>query len=547
MMVRILSVLAVLIALATTSVDARVVVNEVMANEPGSATSLEWLEIYNDSSQAVSLASYTIVAGTQVGPFGITIQPQEYVVFCRKLFSDQTSPGFEGIFGNNSGVWGDSPYEDFRQPIVASFSLRNDTGGVALYLGGIGGALVSALSWTDAGKDGTSWEREEATGSAIEQSLDIKGGSPGFLNSVTPVAIDLSLDSVLLSSSEGVTGFGFKVRNRGSLPVSDGRLTLYYFNAADPFDAAQTIKTLVVPPLAKDSFVVVEDELIFDSLYVHLGATLGNDYRWRNNRRDFVAPAGDYPPVQLSEILANPEGQLASEWIELKNRYLDAVDLTGWQIGDAVGLHEITGSSLNLDPDSFVVLVQDSASFTSYYTQFRGPARQPAGWPVLNNTADVVLLVDTFGIVADRFEYNRVYEDNFTWSRAEQMGAEGEWGRSEFAGGSPGEKNSVVLLPENATTRVSADPQVFSPDDNGFEDATTLSVVASEAEGYILKIYDRHGRVVKTFLDGEQYLRSEYEWDGRSDCGERLPIGIYIIYFEVSGLESVKSTVVIAR
>lgn len=547
MMIRLFAAIVFILGLSNASAHARLVVNEVMANEPGSATSLEWFEIYNDSSQAVNLASYTIVAGTQVGPFGVVIQPQEYIVFCRKLYSDQSSPGFEEVFGNNSGVWGDSPYEDFRQPIVASFSLRNDTGSVGLYLGGIGGTLVSVLRWTDAGKDGTSWERVEPTGTAIEQSLDFKGGSPGFINSVTPVVIDLSLDSVMLSSSDGVTGFGFKVRNRGSLPVSDGRLTLYYYNAADPFDATQIIKTLAVPPLAKDSFVVVDDELIFDSLYAHLGATLGNDYRWRNNRRDFVAPGKDYPPVQLSEVLSNPDDQLASEWIELKNRYVDSVNLMGWRIGDAVGLHEITGSTLNMAPDSFVVLVQDSTSFLSYYSQFRGALWQPSGWPILNNSADVVLLVDTFGIVADRFEYDRVYQDNFTWSRSEQSGTEGEWGRSEFAGGSPGEKNSVVLLPENATTRVSADPQVFSPDGNGFEDVTTLSVIASEADGYVLKIYDRQGRVVRTFLDGEQYLRSEYQWDGRSDDGDRLPIGIYIIYFEVSGLESVKSTVVIAR
>lgn len=547
MTTRILSILALLVLVASFDADARVVVNEVMANEPGSATSLEWFEIYNDSSQAVSLATYTVVAGTQVGPFGITIQSREYVVFCRKLFSDQSSPGFEGVFGNNSGVWGDSPYEDFRQPIVTSFSLRNDTGSVALYLGGVGGSLVSALRWTDAGADGTSWERVEVAGTAIEQSLDFKGGSPGFLNSVTPVAIDLSLDSVLLSSSEGVTGFGYKVRNRGSFPVSDGRLTLYYFNPDDPFDGTQTIKTLAVPPLAKDSFVVVEDELIFDNLYVHLGAMLGNDYRWRNNRRDFVAPAEDYPPVQLSEVLPNPVGQLTSEWVELKNRSVDAVDLTGWMIGDAVGLHEITVPSLRIAPDSFAVLVQDSTAFLAYYTQYRGTVRRPAGWPVLNNTADVVMLIDTFGIVADRFEYDRVYQDNFTWSRSEQFGTDGEWGRSEFAGGSPGDKNSVVLLPENAATHVSADPQVFSPDGDGFEDISTLSVIASEADGYVLKIYDRQGRVVKTFLDGEQYLRSEYQWDGRSDDGDRLPIGIYIVYFEVSGLESVKSTVVIAR
>ena len=535
-----------LCTLLSISADARVVVNEVMANEPGSATSLEWFELYNDSSEAVSLASYTIVAGSQLGPFGVTIQPYEYMVFCRKLFSDQVSPGFEGVYGNNSGVWGDSPYEDFREPIVVTMSLRNDDGGVALYLGGLGN-LVSVLSWTDAGKDGVSWERVEPTGDAVEQSLDFKGGSPGFINSVTPVVIDLSLDTVMVSKAKGLTDLKFRVRNRGSLPVSDGQLTLYYYNASDPFDDNQSIKTLIVPPLAKDSVALLEDSLVFDGLYVHLGATLGNDYRWRNNRRDFVAPAKEYPQVQLSEILPNPNDQLASEWIELKNLYAEPVDLVGWKIGDAVGLHEIASASLVLEPDGYIVLAQDTSSFRNYYSNFSGTVYQPSSWPLLNNTADMVVLVDTFGIVADSMEYDRVYDGNFTWSRSEEISTEDQWGRSEFAGGSPGEKNRVVLFPENAASRVTAEPQVFSPDGDGLEETTTITVVASEADEYVLKIYDRQGRVVRTFLDGEKYIHSEYTWDGRSDDGDRLPIGIYIIYFEVSGLESVKSTVVIAR
>jgi hypothetical protein len=35
--------------------------------------------------------------------------------------------------------------------------------------------------------------------------------------------------------------------------------------------------------------------------------------------------------------------------------------------------------------------------------------------------------------------------------------------------------------------------------------------------------------------------------DGRSDGGNRLPIGIYILFFEAVGVESLKEPIVIAR
>jgi flagellar hook assembly protein FlgD len=53
--------------------------------------------------------------------------------------------------------------------------------------------------------------------------------------------------------------------------------------------------------------------------------------------------------------------------------------------------------------------------------------------------------------------------------------------------------------------------------------------------------------VVKTFLDGQSSLQAEFAWDGKSDDGKQQPIGIYIVYFEAVGVESTKTTVVIAR
>ena len=54
---------------------------------------------------------------------------------------------------------------------------------------------------------------------------------------------------------------------------------------------------------------------------------------------------------------------------------------------------------------------------------------------------------------------------------------------------------------------------------------------------------------VKTFYDKITTLMDEFtiNWNGLSDSGERLPIGIYILYVEGDGAVSKKKTLVIAR
>ena len=102
--------------------------------------------------------------------------------------------------------------------------------------------------------------------------------------------------------------------------------------------------------------------------------------------------------------------------------------------------------------------------------------------------------------------------------------------------------------PSGSSIAVAVKPSVFSPDGDGFEDVAIITVEEAPAEAELtMRVYDRQGRVVRTIIDGERLLKSSYTWDGRSDGGNRLPIGIYILYLEAAGGGSVKKTVVIAR
>ncbi len=245
--------------------------------------------------------------------------------------------------------------------------------------------------------------------------------------------------------------------------------------------------------------------------------------------------------------MANPQDDLNTEWIELKCRSDLSLDLSAWFVGDALRTNPISSEPVLIQPDGYIVISQDTLAFHAFYPGFSGKCIQPGSWASLNNDGDVVRLVDGFGIEANRFEYDLGFEENYTWCRPEDLNLSNEWGRSANVGGSPGERNEVVTTQGVSALKVTVDPPYVSPDGDGFEDFTTITITAPTADDYTVKIFDRQGRAVRTFFEHSQFHTPSMEWDGLSDAGNRLPVGIYILYVEASGIESVKKPIVVAR
>ncbi len=527
-----------------SSASAAVVVNEVMANEPGGNTTLEWIELYNDGTVSSDLSFYWLQIGSTQIVLSGTMPGNSYLIVCRKLFSSGGTPGFEEYWGNNSGVWGDSPLEQYPQPIVASFSLTNTAGSVQLYRAGL---LTSELAWTQAGRDGYSWERKLPQLGDVGQSVDPSGSTPGRLNSLTPLPNDLAIDSVAIVPVNGETSLTFLIKNVGLTTQSGRTLSVYYFNSIDTLNQDSLIFKDSLPTSDTGFTTVVHRTISLPGTYTRLASALDADDRVSNNERSFTAPGTEYPPVILSEIMAAPTDGLTSEWIELVSRSSGDISLEGWQFGVGQSRMTITNSSVTMGAGQFVVITEDSAAFRAYYPQFSGQLVQPASWATLNNNGDTVRLIDAYGIQADSFIYSSTYDSNYTWGRSEDAEHRNDWGKSTAIGGTPGAPNDVVLRPAGSNLMITIEPQVFSPDGDGVDDASSIVITAPQATSYTMKIYDRKGRVVRTFADDNPFIRGQYEWDGRSDGGERLPIGIYILYFEANDVQSIKKTIVIAR
>jgi len=178
--------------------------SEVLANEPGSVTSLEFVELV--ARQSVREGSFILsVNGSAVAVPAVPLDSGACLVVCRD------SARFEAHFGDSSGVWGDHNLESY--PLQESgFSLPNSTGFVELTVG----AEVDRFEWSGNATDGVSYERVGAS-QTWGRCIASTGSTPGTKNS-----IDVSYSEGLvvdISPNPFAAGLGQQARIQYQAPL----------------------------------------------------------------------------------------------------------------------------------------------------------------------------------------------------------------------------------------------------------------------------------------------------------------------------------------
>jgi hypothetical protein len=160
-----------------------VFINEVLANEPGSNTKLEWVELFNSDSIEHDLGAWLFVSkDTTTISTGTVIPSGGFLIIARKLLAEPPdSISFEGHWGNASGVWGDSPKEDFPA-IEAKMSLTNSGETISLI---DPDHNMQSFTWDKDCGDGTSIERISSEEDEWFCCIDSNRCTPGKKNSVS--------------------------------------------------------------------------------------------------------------------------------------------------------------------------------------------------------------------------------------------------------------------------------------------------------------------------------------------------------------------------
>ncbi|MDI6840489.1 MAG: lamin tail domain-containing protein [bacterium] len=275
--------------------------------------------------------------------------------------------------------------------------------------------------------------------------------------------------------------------------------------------------------------------------------------------------------IVLNEVMYNPIN--SGEWVELINRGTNTVNIKNWSIEDNTTKSLITSDDCFVESGGFVVIAESTGSVLhSIYGSFPSPVFELGSkFPNLKNEGDTIMLRDSNNTIQDLLGYKDDWGSEAKGVTLERINPNlatnnpDNWGSCVIAtGGTPGKVNSIYVeyLLEKATLYVH--PKIFSPenpDSNVAFISYTLPFTKAKVRLYI---YDRCGRCVRKLVDGEPSgVQSRWTWEkgeatwshiwnGKGDDGNRLPMGIYIVYLEAKDqysdkLVNEKTTVVIAK
>jgi len=135
------------------------------------------------------------------------------------------------------------------------------------------------------------------------------------------------------------------------------------------------------------------------------------------------------------------------------------------------------------------------------------------------------LVADENGVSLERISLDKPTADLRNWTSAAASAG--------FA--TPGLPNSQVDIYAEITDNILPEPQVFSPNGDGFNDQLTIRFILGKP-GYIanVRVFDIVGRQVKYLVKNESLAQEgTWIWNGDSDTNQQLNMGVYILLVEL--------------
>lgn len=380
-----------------------------------------------------------------------------------------------------------------------------------------------------------------------EYSEDRSGGTPGRLNSVDGERPDYQ-EPVFLYYGFGEPGdlwlYFSEPLMLSAILSAELRLSPGNFQAMDLSTSGPLSETLICHFRVEPSH--------FSRFTFHMPAVsdcqgnLSGEFSFNGGPAVVPEPGS----VIINEIMYDPlEG--AAEYVEIHNpgqTFIDLRDL-GFGLSEEEESFDkmlpLSDYSRIVAPGDFLVLsksipqLRDSygLEISGSWVELEKMMSLPDGGGKVwltdrsGNTIDVVsyndemhmeLISDTRGISLERIDPARVGSDAHNWHSAASI--EG------YA--SPGRPNSQTLPVSDRESGLVAEPGVFSPDNDGYEDLLRISPGVEES-GTVIRLWitTPDGRPVRSLANNHVAgLSSQYTWDGRDEGGGMAAEGFYIVH-----------------
>jgi len=432
------------------------------------------------------------------------------------------------------------------------------------------GKILAEYTYSIGNKPGYSDEKinmDEIVDSLNWSDSKFEGGTPGSKNSVSPPVYDFGfmehsfIFPYLLIAKETIV-FSLELLELSTKALSDS-IDFLVFSDLNADGNYQSDDLMIVQKMLPTFAHTIIIEWIYPTAGEH--HIIAQIYFYKdevpenNTISKTIRIIEQEVSIHINEIKFLTEDD-DPEWIELVNLSKEPIFLKDWAIADMSDTTSID-SQIYLKPGEFIVLSEDSLS--GFYQLEREKLIILDEFPTLNDSEDEIVLLNPAGSWIERFRYNRKWleGEDYRLASLERINpllyenlAE-NWGPCiNVTGATPGEKNSIYSKLETSASGLTASPNPFSPDQDGYDDVTIISGQIPETNARIkAEIYDIRGRLIRILKDN-RFSGSHFNmvWDGRDKSGRMARIGIYIIYFQALNdrlgvLREMKTTVVLAH
>ena len=529
-----------------------VIITEIMADPSPSVLlpEAEYLEIYNNSDNDISLKDWKISIGDKTVNFKYSIIGSgDYLILTR---TENVADLIK--YGNIL------PYDGFPglKNLEETITLRNNNN-----------IIIHSVSYSD---DWYNTEYKAEGGWSLEMidtenpcggrdnwtaSTDYKGGTPGKVNSVLDSNPDF--DIPVLERIGVITDSIIQVYFNESLDKSS------LINYGNYFVNKNTGNPININPIPPDfSSVKLKFDKSFKAKILYTlsvqgqitdcaGNVLGN-----YSTALFSLPeSADSLDLIINEILFDPFRQ-GENFLEIYNRSEKTIDIKYFNIATREPYSDkfkcsypIIKESYLLFPCEYIVLTTNSNVIQQQYPNTNiNSIIELKELPSFSSNEGILILTDNQFNTLDELHYSENMHFKLLNS-TEGVSLErinNEWptndpnnwhsSSEDYGFATPGYRNSQHIDYKSIQKQIIAEPEVFSPDNDGYNDFVNILYNFGNP-GYIANIiiFDAKGRIVKRLVKNTLLgTEGAFTWDGTNEQNNRAKIGIYLIYTEVFDL-----------
>jgi hypothetical protein len=262
----------------------------------------------------------------------------------------------------------------------------------------------------------------------------------------------------------------------------------------------------------------------------------------------------------INEILFDPP-PAGADYVELLNRS-EKILRADWLLlagknaaGTISSFQKLSEKPFPLFPgDHAVATTQAEWVLQRYGMVHAGLLLPAASLPSFPDDKGIVVLANRQGELLDEVPYSQKWHfglitepEGIALERIDPAGLSadpGNWHSASASSGygTPTLANSQLRESFAGASTVTVEPKVFSPDNDGIDDFTSIHYKAKE-EGFVatIRIFNADGVLLRILVrNAITGAHSQWNWDGLDEKGKALPPGPYVIHTELFNLQGKK-------